>query len=243
MNLYIDIGNTATKFGVDYEEKVELVFTMSTKEAINRPQIVLSSIPGEYKNVYISSVVPEATESFSKLFENKVKIISPLSDSGIKINIDYPEELGTDLLCDIAACNKLFGYPSLIIDLGTATKFLLIDDKGVFSTCAIVPGIELSLATLSKNTALLPRIDIQEVKPLLESHNTKDVLMSSVFYSHIDMINGLVARYKKEVNYPLQVIVTGGHVDFIKNHFNFDYKLKYNLCLHGLKVIAEREKK
>lgn len=240
MNLYIDIGNTATKFGVDYENKVELVFTISTKEGIEDPKAVLSSLPGKFNHVYVSSVVPEATKAFNQIFEEPVTIISPLDDSGIQIKIDYPEELGTDLLCDIAGCNELYGYPSLIIDLGTATKFLFIDKNGVFSTCAIVPGIELSLATLNKNTALLPRIDIQEVKPLLDLHNTNDVLMSSVFYSHIDMINGFVARYKKEVGYPFQIIITGGHVDFIKEHLNFDYKLKYNLCLHGLKAIANK---
>ena len=241
MNLYIDIGNTATKFGVDYKEKVELVYTISTSEGIQNPRVVLDSIPGKFNHVYISSVVPEATKVFSKIFAEPVTIISPLDDSGVQIKIDYPEELGTDLLCDIAGCNELSGYPSLIIDLGTATKFLFVDENGVFSTCAIVPGIELSLNTLNKNTALLPRIDIQEVKPILDLHNTKDVLMSSVFYSHIDMINGMVNRYKEAVSYPFQIVITGGHTDFIKDYLNFEYKLKYNLCLHGLKSIAKKK--
>ena len=239
MNLYIDVGNTATKFGVDYGKKVELIFTISTSECIRDPKSALDSIPGEYEKVYISSVVPNATKALCRVFKEAI-IISPLEDSGIKIQIDYPEELGTDLLCDIAGCNELYGYPSLIVDLGTATKFLFIDKEGIFYSCAIVPGIELSLNTLSKNTALLPRIDIQEVKPLLDCHNTKDVLMSSVFYSHVDMINGMVERYKKEVGYPFKIVVTGGHVDFIKEYLNFDYKLKYNLCLHGLRVIADK---
>lgn len=242
MNLYIDIGNTATKFGVDYGDSIEIIFTISTKEAINSLNTALDSIPGKFDNVYISSVVPEATKALEKAFDVPVKVISPLEDSGVIIKIDYPEELGTDLLCDLAGANELFGHPCLIIDLGTATKFLFIDKDGVFSTCSIVPGIELSLNTLSKNTALLPRIDIQEVKPLLDCHNTNDVLMSSVFYSHIDMINGMVNRYKKEVGYPFDIVLTGGHVDFIKDHLNFSFKTKYSLCLHGLKVITERGK-
>ena len=242
MNLYIDVGNTAIKFGVDYKDEVELIFTMSTKEGIANPKGVLDYIPGKIDRVYISSVVPEASKSLEKLFKDTpVTFISPLDDSGIEVKIDYPEELGTDLLCDIAGANKLFGYPSLIVDLGTATKFILIDENGIFSTCAIVPGIELSLNTLSKNTALLPKIDLQEIKPLLECHNTVDVLMASAFYSHIDMINGMVKRYKDAVNYPLKVIMTGGNLDFIKNGLNFDYQIKYSLCLQGLKVIAEKK--
>ena len=241
MNLYIDVGNTATKFGVEYNDEVEIICTMSTKEVINCPEDALSAIPGKLSHVYISSVVPEANKSLEKIFDVPVSFISPLDDSGIKINIDYPEELGTDLLCDIAAANKLFGYPNLSIDLGTATKFILIDEKGVFSTCAIVPGIELSLATLSNNTALLPRIDLKEIKPLLECHNTVDVLMSSVYYSHIDMINGLVKRYKEALGYNIQVIVTGGNLDFIKNMFDFNYKIKYSLCLQGIKAIADKK--
>ena len=243
MNLYIDVGNTAIKFGVEYKDAVELVFTMSTSEGIKNPEGVLGYLPGPISHVYISSVVPAASESLGKLFGADVPVtfISPLDDSGVQVKIDYPEELGTDLLCDIAAANKIFGYPSLIVDLGTATKFILIDENGVFSTCAIVPGIELSLNTLSKNTALLPRIDIQEIKPLLECHNTVDVLMASAYYSHIDMINGLVKRYEDEVGYDIQVILTGGNLDFIKEQLNFEYKFKYNLCLQGIKVIADKK--
>ena len=242
MNLYIDIGNTAIKFGVDYDNEVQLFFTMSTKEAIMDPRDVLNYLPVEVDHVYISSVVPEASKAMEKLFKDyPVTFISPLDDSGIEVKIDYPEELGTDLLCDIAGANKLFGYPSLIVDLGTATKFILIDEKGVFSTCAIVPGIEMSLNTLNKNTALLPKIDLREIKPILECHNTVDVLMASAFYSHIDMINGMVKRYKEATNYPFQVIMTGGNLDFIKDGLNFDYKIKYSLCLQGLKVIAEKK--
>ena len=242
MNLYIDVGNTAIKFGVEYKDVVELIYTMSTEEGIKKPDEVLNYLPGEIAHVYISSVVPHASESLKHLFKNvPVSFISPLDDSGIEVKIDYPEELGTDLLCDIAGANKLFGYPSLIVDLGTATKFIFIDERGVFSTCAIVPGIELALQTLNRNTALLPRVDLQEIKPLLECHNTVDVLMASAYYSHIDMINGLVKRYKKEISYPVQVIMTGGNLDFIKDQLDFEYKLKYNLCLQGIKVIADKK--
>ena len=241
MNLYIDVGNTATKFGVEYDDEVQSICTMSTKEVIKNPGDVLNTIPGKLDHVYISSVVPEASKSLANIFDVPVTFISPLDDSGIKVKIDYPEELGTDLLCDIAAANKLFGYPSLIVDLGTATKFILIDEDGVFSTCAIVPGIELSLATLNKNTALLPRIDLREIKPLLECHNTVDVLMSSAYYSHSDMINGIVKRYKDALGYDIQVIVTGGNLDFIKDQLNFNYKVKYSLCLQGIKAIADRK--
>ena len=128
------------------------------------------------------------------------------------------------------------------MDLGTATKFLLIDDKGVFSTCAIIQGLELSLRNLAQNTALLPMLSFDEVKPLLENRNTKDVLVSSAYYSHVDMINGMVARYKKEVGYPLKVVLTGGNIKNIKKDLDFEYETKDYLCLLGIKVIVNLRK-
>ena len=246
MNLYIDVGNTATKFAIDNNQEIKHLKTIDTKR-INEEDDVLDVLELEnITGVYVSSVVPLASKKIKEYFRRKYNIvaifISPEDKSGVIIDIDNKDELGADLLCDLAGAKALFGFPLLIIDLGTATKFLFIDNKGVFFTCAIIQGLELSLRNLSQNTALLPLLSFDEVKPLLENKNTKDVLVSSAYYSHVDMINGMVARYKKEVGYPFKVILTGGNIKNIQKDLDFDYEVKNNLCLEGIKVIVNLRK-
>ena len=246
MNIYIDVGNTATKFAVDDNQQIKYTRTIDTAKIMENGSVLELLDLDVVNNVYISSVVPVVSKTLEEYFYKKYKasvcFVSPRDESGVEIKIDNRDELGADLLCDLAGAKELFGYPILIVDLGTATKFLLIDDKGAFSTCAIIQGLELSLRNLAQNTALLPMLSFDEVKPLLENRNTKDVLISSAYYSHIDMINGMVARYKKAVSYPLKVVLTGGNIKNIKNDLDFDYEIKDFLCLEGLKIIVNNRK-
>lgn len=246
MNLYIDVGNTATKLAVDDNTGIKHIRTIDTFRIVDDDSILRLVELDDLEAVYVSSVVPLASKNIEKYFHRKYKIkptfISPLDECGVKISIDNPDELGADLLCDLAGAKAIFGYPLLVVDLGTATKFLFIDNEGVFSTCAIIQGLELSLRNLAQNTALLPMLSFDKVKPLLENRNTKDVLVSSAYYSHVDMINGMVARYKKEVGYPLKVVLTGGNIKNIKKDLDFEYETKDYLCLLGIKVIVNLRK-
>ena len=247
MKLYIDVGNTATKFAIDEKEGLKPILTINTSKIEEDVDGTLSVLKVEnLDGIYVSSVVPLVSKSLQGYFHRKynleVYLISPSDESGVELEIDDKNELGSDLLCDLAGAKALYGYPLLIVDLGTATKFLLVDKNNVFSTCAIIQGLELSLHNLSKNTALLPMLSFDEVKPLLENKNTKDVLVSSAYYSHVDMINGMVARYKKAVDYPFKVVLTGGNIDKIAKDLDFDYEIKNNLCLEGIKVIVNLKK-
>ena len=251
MRLFIDIGNTATKIATFENEKMS-IFAVVDTEKILKGEITLESIfptnlISNIEDAYVSSVVPVVAHMINDHFEllnKEIDFVHPWDDSGVKINIDNPKELGADLLCDLAAGYHLFGSPLLIIDLGTVTKFLFIDDKGVFSTCSFLPGLELTFRTLGQNTALLPKVEMGNIKPLLDNHNTVDVIMSSTYYSHIDMLNGMVKRYRDALNYPFKIILSGGNANKIKdtNELNFEYEYVDNLCLLGIKIISERKK-
>ena len=250
MDLYIDIGNTATKFGIYRNNEIFLLSVIRTESYMNSNNILNFDFSNEFiesiDRVIVSSVVPKASQKIADCFSyhhKEIYFISPKDDSGVKIEIDDINELGSDLLCDLAAGYYLYKSPLLIIDLGTVTKFLFIDKNGVFSTCAFVPGLELTLQTLSKNTALLPKISVSDINPFLDNHNTKDVLMASTYYSHIDILNGMVERYQKEAGYSIKVILTGGNTNLICKdmELEFQYEIVEELCLKGIKVIMDRK--
>lgn len=241
MNLYIDIGNSAVKFGIDKNNDVEFLCYLKNDEIAL--DVLKAKLPNKVDKIIISSVVPTLSEKISEMLKSIYKvhpiILKSTDKSGVNINIDNPSELGCDLLADLAAANKYYGTPILIIDAGTATKFLYIDEKKTFFSCAIVPGLELQLKMLNTGTALLPDSTVKEVKPLLKCHNTIDVITSSSYYSHIDMINGMVDRYEKEIGHLVKKVVTGGNISKIKDLLKFEYIYDPTLCLKGVKVVGE----
>ena len=239
MKLFIDIGNTATKFAL---EDFKNVTSISTKKILDG-DFDLSFLPRSVENVYVSSVVPKAFEAIkNKIFgkydllikQNKIS-----NDYGVIIDMDNPQELGDDLFCDLVGANDMVKPPLLIVDLGTANKFLYIDKDHKFYSAQIIEGLYMALNGLASNTALLPKIDDGDIKPILKCNNTVDVLLSSAYHAQVDSINGAVARYLKEIgNKDIPILLTGGNVKDIYKDLNFKYQQVDNLCLRGLEVIS-----
>ena len=106
----------------------------------------------------ISSVVPKLTpvyiESIRNIFHIDAFIINH-KNSGIKLNVKIPEEVGVDRICNTAAAQELTGCPAIVGDIGSATNYDVVDEKGVFIGGAIAPGIEVAAQNLIKRAALL----------------------------------------------------------------------------------------
>lgn len=247
MNLYIDLGNTCTKFAIDKEDSVSLELLFKTnlmKE--NKTNILDFVSKNNIDKVFIASVVPNACKTLIKILKKKVcseniKEISPLEEVNFKVNIDDRNELGTDLLCDLAAANELYKKPLVIIDCGTATKALYISKDSEFFCCVIVPGLRISIDSLSNKTAMLDKFTVEEPKPYFDCHNTKDVLNSSIIFGQVDMIHGIIDRYTEQIGCKPNVIVTGGYSKYLSKYFDFKYISEPNLSLIGLKEICRKK--
>ena len=243
MKLLIDIGNTAIKFATLKEDKVNYIDRFYTCELSNyKLDKVLGKLP--FDAVYISSVVPKVHPQIDEYFKAKFNLVPHYIKVGdyspIKINIDHPNELGVDLYCDIVAGYKKakeLNKPVIVIDLGTASKLLLIGPDAVFSSCAILPGINMSKKMLSSSTALLPNVERQEIKKVTEARNTVEVINSSVYYGHIEMINGLLNRIEKEINQNCYYIITGGDAGYVYKNIKAPNELNPILCFEGIAEI------
>ena len=244
MKLFIDIGNTMTRFAVMDNEHIADYRQIKTRE-FDESFDFSPFLEQDIEEIYYSSVVPFKAELMVDLLIKafKVKPIEIETDfkTSYKIDIDNRKELGIDLFCDLEGAFKEYGPATLVVDLGTASKFLLLSDKGVFSTCAIVPGVELMGKILHTDTALLPDVDIDDIKPITECHNTVDVLKSSIFYSHLDVVKGMIDRYQRELGYNLKVVFTGGNAAKIYEALDNDsYLLDKYLIFKGMHSLSER---
>ena len=244
MKIVIDIGNTASKFGCVNNGVFSFLGRLYNHDVnLENVKNIFKDING-VEEVYVSSVAPKICNLIAQIFKDlynlEVRLVSPSMSSHIQLAIDNKDELGTDLYCDLVAAYEISGAKTAIVDFGTATKILFIDEKGRFSSCAIFLGYEKSKSILASSTELLPDVKNKLIKPISECHNTIDVIDSSAYYSQLFSVKGIIEEYEKEVGYTLKRVLTGGNAkDFIGilGRDNYD---EY-LLLKGLLILSERK--
>ena len=174
-------------------------------------------------------------------FNKKVKRID-MKNPAIRdlIDIPSPDELGQDLVSDIIGGVSKYGYPLLIVDLGTASKVLYIDERGKFVNCNILPGLGLCRESLAKNASLLPKIELRVPETVL-ANNTIDAMNTGLVYGHAHMIEGIVSRYEQELNKKIKTVITGGYLNLLKPLFEKDFIIDFNLTMEGIYNIYKLE--
>jgi len=249
MLLLIDIGNTEVKIGVSDGGEIKNKYRLATIASSSGDEyaIKIKSLVGnnDFEGAVISSVVPTLTTKFRLMFKNHFKIdpiiIGPGIKTGIKIKTDNPKEVGSDLIaCAIGALN-LYGTDTLVIDLGTATKFIHTKNA-TLDGVVIGTGIEVSAKALTNSASLLPGFELKAPKKILGT-NTIECLQSGLVYGAASMIDGMVYRIKKEVrNDNMKVIITGGLSKLVNNYCYQEMTYDENLLLKGLEIIYNLNK-
>jgi len=215
MILLLDIGNST--IGLALVEKDEIIknyrVATESKKTYDEYFSLISSILNLSKvtNVAISSVVPRVTEQIVKMCKKHLNIIPFVVEVGVKtgidINTDAPKEVGADLICLAAALNNT--SPTIIIDLGTATKLLYCKNNSILGA-VITPGIEISHKALINTTALLPEVELKVTKNVL-GKNTTECLQSGMTHGNAAMIDGLINKIINECKLDKVFLVgTGG---------------------------------
>ena len=252
MNLCIDVGNTTIGLGVFQEETLrkKLTITVDVKKTSDEYVSVINRMLKENEitasaidSIIFSSVVPSVNEplinALKEVFDKEPLRIAPGVKTGLSIHVDNPSEIGNDLIAVLVGAKEKYGYPCLIADLGTASKVLLIDKNGVFTSCVIMPGLSLSAASLTNKAALLPEISLKNPKTIM-ARNTVDAMNAGVTYGHADMIAGAIKRYEKELGYKCKHVLTGGSAIYIKDIISEEFIYDQALCLEGLNSILRR---
>ena len=252
MNDCIDVGNTTIAMGFYLNDKFHSKMVHNT--IVNRTEdeyVVLlndtfSSLKinkGEIDRIIYSSVVPSINQPFKaairRVLNKEVLSVGPGIKTGLLLKVDNPSEVGSDLIADLVGAKEKYGYPTLVIDLGTASKILLIDRNGAFTSCLILPGLSLSAASLTSKAALLPEVSLETPKSVL-AKNTVEAMNAGIVYGHADMILGLVNRYEKEIGYSCQRILTGGSAVYLKDIMGPSFKYDPIVTLDGLNIILRK---
>jgi type III pantothenate kinase len=156
-------------------------------------------------------------------------------NTGLGLSIDNPNELGADRIANCAGALEKYGAPIIVVDLGTATTFDVVNEKCEYLGGMILPGIKISAEALFQRASRLPRVEIAKPEKLV-GRNTVQAMQSGLYYGSIGQIDGILERLSQE--HPgATVVATGGLAKTICMESKFVQHAEPDLTLLGLRNI------
>ena len=241
MIILVDIGNSnivLTKYKGKFLDTYR--FNTDRIKSIDEYYVLLKDVIKDAKGMAISSVVPELNIIFKNLAKKYLNIepmfIGPGVKTGVKIMIDNPKELGSDIVCDsVGAINHYDTDNAIIVDMGTATTVSILEDK-VIKGVSICAGLMTQRNALVGKASQLAQFEFKNPKSVVGT-NTIDSLNSGLLLGHKHMIEGLVKDMKKEHKNNPKVIITGGASRFMKGILDDSFIFDDLLLIKGLQSI------
>lgn len=252
MILAIDIGNTNIVIGCIKDNQILFVERLYTDVKKSELEYAISiknvlEIYGvdrkELEGGIISSVVPPVTGTIrnaaAKVIGKEMPVVGPGVKTGLDIRIDNPAQLGPDLVVGAVAGIEEYGCPLVIIDMGTATTFTVVNEKRQVIGGMILPGVGVALDSLTNRTSQLPKISLDPPKRLIGS-NTVDCMKSGVLYGNACCVDGMLGRIREELGMTPQAVATGGMAKRIIPYCRETIHMDDALLLKGLNLIYQK---
>ena len=248
MILAVDIGNTNIVVGGYQEEKLRFSVRLSTDPA--RTSYEYAATLGDILALYrvdlpavegaiVSSVVPPLSTALCQAVTLLCPGVEPMlvgagMKTGLNIRLDNPKELGADLLAAAVGAMVKYPLPAIVVDLGTATKLMVVDENRCFLGGAILAGVGISLRALASDTAQLPHISLDSPVKQVIGTNTIDCMKSGTILGAASMLDGMIQRYWESLGKETTVVACGGIAPAIVPHCHTKVILDDSLVLDGL---------
>jgi type III pantothenate kinase len=129
----------------------------------------------------------------------------------------------------------------VIVDFGTATTFDVVTANAEFVGGVIAPGLNVSAEALFARAARLPRVDIRKPDHVIGT-NTVVNMQSGIYFGYLGLVDGILARIKREVSDLKNVVATGGLAPLFAEDSEHIERVDPELTLKGLKIIYDRNR-
>lgn len=253
MLLAVNCNNTNTKFGLFEGPRMLAEWRIHTNAARTADEYAvwlqdLMAMRGarfdQVKGAIVANVVPQALFNLRQLCHEYFRctplvIGEPECKLGIKVMADPP--VGADRLANTVGGHLTHPGALVVVDFGTATTFDVKDEDGNYRGGVIAPGINLSLESLHRATAMLPRIALEPTDKVIGS-NTLACMQSGIYWGYVGLIEGLVARIRAEWVRPMSVIATGGLAPLFVNVVPVIERVDPDITMRGLAEIYSRNR-
>lgn len=252
MLLAIDIGNSNIVFGIYKEKKWARLWREVTSiqksaidyEVILRQYFLEENLKiSEITKVVLSSVVPPLTEVLRlmtvRFCDQEPIILGADTYPHLKIGINNPHEIGSDLVANaIAATHRFPNEHSIVVDFGTALTFTTVSKNREILGVAIAPGIQTAMRSLVQNTAKLPEVPL-ELPSSAIGKNTTQAMQAGILFGYVGLVPFIIEQIQNELGEVCKVIATGGLSSVLKPLEVYFDEIDVLLTLDGLRIIGE----
>ncbi|NCX68092.1 MAG: type III pantothenate kinase [Betaproteobacteria bacterium] len=235
MDLFIDVGNTKTKWCLTSNKGIE-----KTGSIFNTELIDLSINSEEIETVFISSV---NSENLEKQIVEKIKPLCPhiyfakINKQFLETN--YSDELGVDRWLGVLALTEKTKKNAIIIDSGTALTIdllLIENDSFLHKGGLILPGFHLFNQSLMQNSAAI-RLKNKDIT--IDINNSDMALLHGFLMSVSGAVEKFIMHHHLNFN-EIDIYLTGGDANIIFDSLEEQLQLKYhrieNAVIEGLKI-------
>ena len=254
MLLLIDVGNTNIVMGIYDGDDMKYSWRLGTRVSRTSDEygLQVDSILRHYgltiediDDVIIASVVPSMQHTLKnmciKYFNIDAMVVGEGTKTGMKIKSDNPKEVGADRIVNSVAAIKKYGGPALLVDIGTAISFDVINEKGEYLGGAIAPGIGIAAEALFSRTSKLPKIELEEPKQVI-GKNTVEAMQSGIVYGFIGLVDNVIKNMLEELKLTrndVKIVATGGYAKLIASKSEYVTEYDYEITLYGMKTIYD----
>lgn len=235
MDLFIDVGNTKTKWCLTSNKGIE-----KTGSIFNTELIDLSINSEDIETVFISSV---NSENLEKQIVEKIKPLCPhiyfakVNKQFLETN--YSDELGVDRWLGVLALTEKTKKNAIIIDSGTALTIdllLIENDSFLHKGGLILPGFHLFNQSLMQNSAAI-RLKNKDIT--IDINNSDMALLHGFLMSVSGAVEKFIMHHHLNFN-EIDIYLTGGDANIIFDSLEEQLQLKYhrieNAVIEGLKI-------
>lgn len=255
MILAIDIGNSNIVIGgvegdqIIFEARLRTESTKTSDQYCVDLKILLDVYKVDVDNIegaIIASVVPQVLNAMQtamkKLTGKQSLVVGPGLKTGLNIRLENPSQTGADLVVGAVAALREHKPPMIIVDMGTATTMVVLDETGALIGGSISPGIKISMDALTERTALLPGLQLDQPKKAI-GRNTIDCMRSGIMMGAACMLDGMIDRMEAELGYNTTVVATGGIAKFVLPLCKKDIIYDKDLLIKGLTALYRDNKR
>lgn len=229
--LVIDAGNTSVKFArVARCHAVPRIVANVPTPRLTTSRVKTIARRASCASAWASCVVP-AIRNILREGCPSIAFIGQSSPLNFPTDVER-RTVGVDRLANMAEAARRFGKNVLVADFGTAATFDWLDANGSFAGGAIAPGLSMVAASLAKNTAQLPVIEMKAPKTFA-GRTTREALRAGVVGGYAGLVTHLLRQFPAT-----HVVFTGGNAKLVAKSTGVKAMVDPLWTLKGVSVIA-----